>query len=262
MGRYLLLALLLSLAAPAGAAAMDMDDMMKLPGAELLTLRANEVVERLGPPAAIRDHGRKDVPRHEIALGGDQVALSDEPWNLIYGKFPGRIGFEWVNPQPSTPRELKGLDTLVVYTHPDREVLDLDKKSGKLVMRRPVSELEEHAIYGIASIPASSITWEDFIRRWGPPDEETVDEKQQPVSRYWVKLDLESVPVALFAVDAMKGPRGDVISIAIYNARTGFVAERLRQMWDDLPPDALGPEPDAPNEIAPSKGETQPGWTT
>ncbi|MFH0810160.1 MAG: hypothetical protein V2A77_06790, partial [Pseudomonadota bacterium] len=47
-----------------------------------------------------------------------------------------------------------------------------------------------------------------------------------------VSLAVESVPVALFAVDAVRGPRGDVLSIAIYNSRAGFVARRLRQMWE------------------------------
>jgi len=252
MGRYLLWAFLLLLLSPSGAAAMDLEDMLSLPGAELLTLRTNEVVERLGPPAAIRDHGAKDNLRREVRLGGERASLTDQPWNLIYGRYPTGNGFEWVNPRPGHPSDLDGLDTLVVYTHPDPEVLDLDEATGRLFVRRAAGMLEEHAIYGVATIPTRSIPWAEFVRCWGQPDEETIDEKHQPVSRYWVSLDVEAVPVVLFAVDALRGPRGDVLSIAIYNSRTGFVADRLQQMWDEspgkgggepglLPPDEIGP---------------------
>jgi len=249
MARYLLWASLLLLVFPATAAAMDLEEMMSLPGAELLTFRANEVVERLGPPAAIRDHGAKGLARRQVALGEAQAALTGAPWNLIYGKFPGRSDFEWVNPRPDRPADLEGLDTLVVYTHPDPDVIDLDAQTGELSMRRAAGALEEHAIYGVASIPTRSIPWEEFVEQWGPPDEETADEKRQPVSRYWVSLDVDTFPVTLFAVDALRGPRGEVLSIAIYNARTGFVADRLEQMWEELP-EGTPSEPGAP-EIAP-----------
>ncbi len=256
MGRYLLLACLAWLALPASGAAMDLEGMMTLPGADLITLRANEVVERLGPPAAIRDHGAKDLPRHSVKMGDQEASLSDDPWNLIYGKYPDRDMFEWVNRRPGTPAELQGLDTLVVYTHPDKDILDLDAKTGKLLVRRAQGKLEEHAIYGVASIPRKGIPWEEFTRQWGPPDEETIDEKMQPVSRYWVSLKVQEVPVALFAVDALRGPRGDVLSVAIYNSRAGFVADRLREMWEEegQGKGGQGPEGGPDQELAPPEG--------
>jgi hypothetical protein len=261
MGRYLLLLFLALLAFPSAAAAMDLEELMSMPGAELLTLRADEVVERLGPPTAIRDHGAaKDVPRRQVRLGRERAALTDEPWNLIYGKFPAREAFEWVNPRPGSPREMEGLDTLVVYTHPDPQILDFDEQTGKLFMRRASDELEGHAIYGIATIPTRSIPWEDFVRTWGPPDEDTVDERMQPVSRYWVPLEVEEVPLALFAVDALRGPQGEVLSIAIYNSRTGFVADRLRQMWEEEVPDKLPERKPGPPEQVPEI-RTAPSWS-
>lgn len=261
MGRYLLLALAVVLLTPVAAAAMELEEMMSLPGAELLVLRANEVVDRMGPPAAIRDHGaKKGLPRHQVELAGRRAELSGDPWNLIYGKFPERDAFEWVNPKPAQSGSGSGamekLDTLVVYTHPDRDILDFNEKTGEISMRRAKGELEGHAVYGIASIPSQAIPWREFVQRWGEPDERTYDEKRQPVSRYWVSLDVQEVPVALFAVDALRGPKGDVLSVAIYNSRTGFVADRLRQMWEDESPPEEQPLPEGPLQPPGPEGPT------
>lgn len=262
MARYLLLAsLFLMLSLPATAAGMELEEMMGLPGAELLTFRANEVIEALGPPAAIRDHGGKEMPRHQVRMNRERAALSDAPWNLIYGRFPAGNTFDWVNPRPQAPEGMEDLDTLVVYTHSDPDVVEIDEQSGELSWRKAADKLEEHAIYGVATIPTRSIPWEEFVRRCGPPDEQTTDEKRQPVSRYWVSFEVDDFPLTLFAVDALRGPRGDVLSVAIYNARTGFVAERLARMWEEqLPEEPQEPEvAPPPEELAPPEIAAPPG---
>lgn len=225
-------------AAAAGDKPMSIKQMEGLNGARLLDKRLDEVFAACGLPAAIGDHGKGLTVERAAAWKGTKMNLTDEGWDVAYGRAQGGKPAPngWTNPRPADSPCTTGLAGLVLYNEGRVGFVKIDRAARKTTYTIPDDPYKAHKVIGLMAYLPAEIPVTEVAAKYGAEYENTTDEDDNKVLRYWVLVREGLLPVYLYAVDFHRSKSGQTVNAyAIRNKSFEFVAKKFRkfeEQWE------------------------------
>lgn len=193
---------------PVGAgAAMKLEQMKLLKGAEHLESTVDALLSNCGVPAAIVDHGPTKGAKQSTNWHGMKMRLSAFDWDIVYGVAPRKLPKSegWTNSDQSNNRCISGLSQLLFAAKGHVGVLTVTKKPNDIgyitTYTEPKSLYKAHKVIGAKASLLKSLPVSTLIGRYGQPDELVKRHGSRDGYRYWVLTLRETRPETLHAVD-------------------------------------------------------------
>lgn len=218
---------------------MTIEQVLQLPGANMLQLRVADVLTQCGLPAAIDDHAGASADKKSLRWAQTEMRLSDGDWDLSYHNASSQRISEnvpgWVNPNISTTDCFPGVSDVRLFTKAGVGVLKIDRRLHTTTYSPAATPYQGHKVKGYRAVFALPMAATKITSRYGGQYETLAAENNGRLIRYWVLVESGQMPIALYAVD-FKFDMNDVCEFyQVSGSDYGFVEKKFvefNRVWE------------------------------
>ena len=230
--------------APPEAQAMTLEEMKRLPGANLLDLRVDALFQQCGLPSGIADSAGTAQSRQTISWEDATMQLSAQPWEIQYARLrdTSTDKISWHNPKTASDACMAGLASLLLNAKGEVGILSVKKRAdnnGYLTSYTiPKNLYTAHQVTGYTAVWNQGQSVGGLQKTYGAPDEKLPQAGGKTIHRYWVVDQDNRMPIAVFAVDfVIKDAERRCVQFSVYSRGSNFVQEKfdaLLREWEKI----------------------------